>query len=174
MLCASYFLTGSACFAAGDLSGSRPAAAMADHAAEALLHRIVQQIAGGRIISPPDDNAMQSWQLVLQRDIATQRSPEVLKALEDFDTYARARAADEKTAGHVLVGAELIVFADQASRMMGHALLLTHPARLLPRLMPEPVARAPFCQMAEPLRRRMARALRRHKRNRLARVLRRQ
>ncbi|HEX3990239.1 MAG TPA: hypothetical protein VHX39_03590, partial [Acetobacteraceae bacterium] len=119
MLCAGYLLTGNACSAAGDPSGSTPAAAIADRATEALLHRIVQQIVGGRIISPPDDNAMQSWQLVLQRDIATHRSPEVLKALEDFDTFARARAADEKTAGHVLVGAELIVFADQASHMMG-------------------------------------------------------
>jgi hypothetical protein len=119
VLCAGYLLLGSVCFAAGDASGPTPGAPVADHATETLLRTIVQQISGGRIISPPEDNAMQTWQLVLHRDIATQRSPEVLKALEDFDTYARLRAADEKAAGRVLVAAELTVFADQASRMMG-------------------------------------------------------
>lgn len=119
VLCAACLLIGSSCFAAGTLSGPTSGAATADFIAESLLRTIVQQIAGGRIISPPDDNAMQTWQRVLQRDIATQRSPEVLKALEDFDTFARTRAADEKAAGRPLVAAELTVFADQASRMIG-------------------------------------------------------
>ena len=93
------------------------------------MRTIVQQISDGRIISPSDDNAMQTWQRVLQRDIATQGSPEVLKALEDFDTYARVRAANEKTAGRVLVAAELTVFADQASRMTGRTSPLDTPGR---------------------------------------------
>jgi hypothetical protein len=112
---------GTACFAAGDTAAPSQGTPAADSVVETLLHRIVQQIADGRIISPADDNAMQTWQRVLQRDIATRRSPEVLKALEDFDTYARVHAADEKASGHVLVAAELTVFADQASKMTGRA-----------------------------------------------------
>ncbi len=124
VFCGGYLLLGGAGFAAdapsgSGSSGSGSGAPAADRVTEALLHTVVQQIAGGRIISPPEDNAMQTWQRVLQRDIATQRSPEVLKALEDFDSYARQRAANEKAVGRVLVAAELTVFADQASRMMG-------------------------------------------------------
>src|SRR5580658_10308539 len=47
VLCAGYLLAGSACFAAGDASGSSAAMPAADHTTETLLHRIVQQIAGG-------------------------------------------------------------------------------------------------------------------------------
>jgi hypothetical protein len=127
VLCAGCHLIGSSCFAAGDASGPTPEMPAADHATEALLRTIMQQISDGRIISPSDDNAMQTWQRVLQRDIATQGSPEVLKALEDFDTYARKRAADEKAAGRLLVAAELTVFADQASRMTGRIAHLDSP-----------------------------------------------
>ena len=120
VLCTGYFLLGGASFAGdGSAPGQGEATVVADHAVDVLLHTVVRQIASGRIISPPDDNAMQTWQRVLQRDVATQRAPSVLKALDDFDGYARARAASERAAGRVLVAAELTVFADQASRMMG-------------------------------------------------------
>jgi hypothetical protein len=108
VLCAGCLLISSACWAA-----------TADPATATLLRTMVEQIADGRIISPPDDNAMQTWQRVLQRDIAMQHSPEVLRALEDFDTYARTRAAAEQAAGRGLVAAELTVFAEQASRITG-------------------------------------------------------
>jgi hypothetical protein len=119
---AGVLLMGSASFAAeGGTAQSRAIlAAPADTQTEALLHSIEQQIASGRIISPPDDNAMDTWQRVLQREIASQASPEVLRALADFEARLRVRSADERAAGRALVAAELTVFADQAGRMVGH------------------------------------------------------
>ncbi len=128
VLCTGYFLTGSACFAAGDRSGSTSAVAMADQATETLLRKIEQQISDGRIISPPDDHAMQnwqlvmqSWQLVLQRDITAQRSPRgCCRGPGGLQIPTQGvRAVDEKAAGRVLEAAELIMFADQASFMLG-------------------------------------------------------
>jgi hypothetical protein len=121
-VCAGVLLMGSASFAAeGGAAQSRAIlAAPADTETEALLHTIEQQIASGRIISPPDDNAMETWQRVLQREIASQASPEVLRALADFEARLRVRSVDERAAGRMLVAAELTVFADQAGRMVGH------------------------------------------------------
>lgn len=132
VLLAAGLLFGGTCFASDAPPPPKPDATSPDGVTETLLRTIVQQISGGRIISPPEDNAMQTWQRVLQRDIALQRSPEVIKALEAFDTYARARAADEKAAGRALVAAELIVFADQASRMVGRAPPAESPGAVAP------------------------------------------
>jgi hypothetical protein len=121
-LCTSCLLMGSASFAADDVSAEPPviAGVRADQETEALLRTVEQQISTGHIISPPNDNAMETWQRVLQREIANQNSPAVLRALADFEAHVRSRAADEKAAGRMLVAAELTVFADQASRMLGH------------------------------------------------------
>jgi hypothetical protein len=121
-LCAGYLLTGSASFAASDVSPETPAipSVVLDQETEALLHALDQQISTEHIVSPPNDNAMETWQRVFQRKLATRGSPGFLRALADFETRARTRAANEKAAGNTLVAVALTVFADEATRLAGN------------------------------------------------------
>jgi hypothetical protein len=121
-LCAGYLLTGSASFAASDVSPEAPAipSMLVDRETETLLHAVEQQIAIEHVVSPANDNAMETWRRVLQRKVTTQDSPGVLRALADFETRVRIRAANEKAAGNNLVSSALIVFADEANRLTGN------------------------------------------------------
>lgn len=85
-LCVGILWMGSASFAAGDVASElrvKPAVE-ADHDIEALLVRAEQQISTGRVLSPENNNAMKTWEGVVQR--ASPVSPGVRKALTDFVT----------------------------------------------------------------------------------------
>jgi hypothetical protein len=122
-LCAGILLTGNATFAADD--GSRNVAGtQADQDTlpdiDALLRRVEQQIATGHAMSPFDDSAMETWKHVLEAKRTSPDSPIVLTALASFATKLRQRAADERTAGRLVVSNDMVVFADQATRLLGH------------------------------------------------------
>jgi hypothetical protein len=119
---AGCLLIGGASFAADDVSIGPPVipAVRVDQETEALLHTIEQQISGEHIVLPRGDNAMETWQRVLQRVLETKASPGVLQALTDFEGHARLRAVDEEAAGRLLVAVELTVFANQADQLMRH------------------------------------------------------
>ena len=121
-LCASWLLTGSASFGASGTSPDTPAipSAQVDQKTETLLHALEEQIAAERIVSPPNDNAMETWQRVLQLMVATHGSPEFLKALTDFEARTRVRAGNENAAGNKTVAVALTVFADEARRLAGN------------------------------------------------------
>ena len=56
----------------------------ADHECEALLLKVEKQISDGRTATPPDDNALLTWQSVITR--VEPASPGTLHALQDFVT----------------------------------------------------------------------------------------
>ncbi len=119
-LCVGILWMGSASFAAGDVaSESRVKPAVeADHDIEALLVRAEQQISTGRVLSPENNNAMKTWEGVVQR--ASPVSPGVRKALTDFVTRMQNRAAAEKAAGRIF-WVDYVVFADGATKLLTDA-----------------------------------------------------
>ena len=120
-LCIGFALMGSTAFAAGDGSGQQRdyLNVRADPELTSLLRKVEQQVSDGHAMSPVDDNAMDTWQRVLELRRVDPEAPHVLSALTDFASYMRGRAADERIAGRLVVASDLTVFADQASRLLG-------------------------------------------------------
>jgi hypothetical protein len=86
---------------------------------DVLLSKIEQQIASGHAVSPTDDNAMVTWRRVLnvgKPELASARSQ---SALTSFVVRLRLKAGEQKAAGHVVVGSDMTVFADEADRLLG-------------------------------------------------------
>jgi hypothetical protein len=121
-VCACYSLTGNASFADTEAPPETAVvpSVVVDQATEALLHTVEQQISSEHIVSPPNDNALETWRQVLQRNLTTHGSPGVLRALADFETRARNLAASDKAAGNSVAAATLTVFADEATRLAGN------------------------------------------------------
>jgi hypothetical protein len=88
-----------------------------DQEIRALLTQIEQQLAAGQIISPVDDNAMATWKRVVDIQKIENNSP----ALNDFAARVRVRAVEERTAGKNVIASDMIVFAEQADRLIGNA-----------------------------------------------------
>jgi hypothetical protein len=139
-VCAGLLLMGSVSLAANDGSGvpRDRAAAQPDKRIETLLRRVEQQVSAGHAMSPAEDNAMDTWQTVLELRRVDPASPPVLAALTNFASYMKARAAEERTAGRLVVSSDLAVFADQANR------LLTLPQVTAPSVAVPPVAAVPM------------------------------
>jgi hypothetical protein len=114
-------LIGNASFAANDVFSDPHAvpAVKADEDLGALLFKVEQQISTGRTFVPADDNALDTWTRVVQR--VSLASPEALRALTDFVTRARNRAADEKAAGRTEVSIALTLFEDLAATLLARA-----------------------------------------------------
>ena len=84
---------------------------------ETLLRQVEDQVLKGQMLSPPDNNAFQTWERVLAR--VSTGSPEQLKILGNFLTHIRQRVVDEQAAGNISRSVELMLFADQAERVLG-------------------------------------------------------
>jgi hypothetical protein len=93
-------------------------AMQADRSGEALLHQLEKQIAIGHTIGPEADNAVNTWHHFLQ--VVSLNSTATQRALADFATSTRRRAADEQAAGRSAVASDLLVFADQAAGLVRH------------------------------------------------------
>lgn len=91
----------------------------ADPVIATLLLEAEVQITAGRTLSPPGDNALDTWLHVLT--IASPASPGVTRAFADFAEDLRNRADVEKTAGQLKVSVDLTVFAGMASEWLTHA-----------------------------------------------------
>jgi hypothetical protein len=135
-ICAGMLLAGDASFAANDGSRGAPAVPMkqtgpADQNSaddiEALLRKAEQQIITGHASAPDEDSALETWRHVLEIRRASPDSPKVLTALAGFAGRMRSRAADEKKAGRLVVSGDLTVFADQATKLLGHTDISTSP-----------------------------------------------
>ena len=115
---AGFLLIGSTAFAANDVSGEPPPipAAQADTEFEALLLQVEQQISTGHALSPPDDNALNTWPRVVRTAVPT--SPGARRALEDFISRVGSRAAEERGAGRTDVWIDLILFKDLATSLV--------------------------------------------------------
>jgi hypothetical protein len=115
---AGFLLIGSTAFAANDVSGEPPPipAAQADAELEALLLQVEQQISTGHALSPPDDNALNTWPRVVRTAVPT--SPGARRALEDFISRVGSRAAEERGAERTDVWIDLILFKDLATSML--------------------------------------------------------
>ena len=119
-LCAGFLLIGSAAFAAGDVP-AKPASGPAaqDQELDGLLLRIEQQISDGHTVAPANDNALDTWPRVVQG--ALPPSPQARRALADFVTRVRKRAADERAAGSNDVAVDLTLFKDLATALLAGA-----------------------------------------------------
>jgi hypothetical protein len=129
LLAASFLAVAGGSAAAADpasLTGGSPV----DQEILALLHRTEQQVTDGHTLSPPNDNALETWGLVLER--ASPPSPGARQALANFVADMRARAASDEAAGRAVVASDLTVFADQADDLLkqGHAGPLPSPTRV--------------------------------------------
>jgi hypothetical protein len=127
-LCASPVLAG-ASFAAPSSPGNAQSlpAVPADHECEALLFKVEKQISDGRTVTPPDDNALVTWQSVITR--VEHVSPATQRALQDFVTRSAYRAAEEHAAGRLTVEVDLELFEGLASELIsrGAASLSSEP-----------------------------------------------
>ena len=120
-LCVSFLVIGNASWATDDVS-SQPkgiTTVSADQAIATLLLRAEEEIVAGRTLSPPKDNALDTWVRVLAT--ASPASPGAVRAIWDFAANLRNRADVEKTAGRLAVSAHLIVFAGMAADWLTHA-----------------------------------------------------
>jgi hypothetical protein len=115
---AGFLLVGSTAFAANDVFGEPPPipAAQADAELEALLLQVEQQISTGHALSPPDDNALNTWPRVVRTAVPT--SPGARRALEDFISRVGSRAAKERGAGRTDVWTDLTLFKDLATSLV--------------------------------------------------------
>ena len=117
LLCIALLATGDASFAAEDVAGAPRGnvAAEADLEIDALLHTVEQQVSAGRFFSPEHDNAIETWSRVIERSFPP--SPGILRALADFATSMRNRAAEEKQAGSNF-WLDYKILADYASKLV--------------------------------------------------------
>jgi hypothetical protein len=144
-VCAGLLLMGGVSLAANDGSAMPRdrVAAQPDKRIETLLRRVEQQVSSGHAMSPAEDNAMDTWQTVLELRRVDPASPAVLAALTNFASYMKARATEERTAGRLVVSSDLAVFADQANRLLTLT-QVTGPSVTGPSVAVPPVAAAPM------------------------------
>jgi hypothetical protein len=119
-LCVGVLAIGNASWAADDVSG-RPQGiptVRVDQPIATLLLKAEEEIVAGRTLSPPRDNALDTWLGVLTT--ASPASPGAVRAISDFAANLRSRADVEKTAGRLVVSAHLIVFAGMATDWLTH------------------------------------------------------
>ncbi len=128
-LCAGPLLTAGASFAAPSSPENAQSVPVvpADHECEVLLLKVEKQISDGRTATPPDDNALLTWQSVITR--VEPASPGTLRALQDFETRLSYREAQEHAAGRRTVEVDLKLFEGLASELIsrGAASLSSHP-----------------------------------------------
>ncbi len=120
-LCGLLLLMSGTSFAAPDRPGDAKASpgVQADQACEALLLKIEKQISDGHTATPPDDNALLTWQSVITR--VEPATPETLHALQDFVARATYRQAVEHAAGRRTVEVDLKLFEGLASELISRA-----------------------------------------------------
>lgn len=120
-LCVGFLVIGDASWASDDVSGQLQGipTVRADQAIATLLLEVEEEIVAGRTLSPPRDNALNTWLRVLTT--ASPASPGAVRAFSDFAANLRNRADVEKTAGRLMVAANLIVFAGMATDWLTHA-----------------------------------------------------
>jgi len=117
-----------AAFAAVTVRADSPLAnqsAAADQESSALLQKILQQIVGGRTVSPLEDNALATWEGVRKR--AQEMTPGTARALKNFVSLSEGRAATERQAGREMVAFDLQAFADMAQELLQHRVMDTAP-----------------------------------------------
>ena len=120
-LCVGFLAIGNASWAADEVSGQPRGIPMvsADQAIATLLLKAEEEIVAGRTLSPPRDNALDTWLRVLIT--ASPASAGAVRAISDFAANLRNRADVEKTAGRPAVSAHLMVFAGMAADWLTHA-----------------------------------------------------
>jgi hypothetical protein len=120
-LCVGFLAIGNASWATDDVSGQPKGipAVSADQAIATLLLKAEEEIVAGRTLSPPRDNALDTWVRVLTT--ASPASAGAVRAISDFAANLRDRADVEKTAGRSAVSAHLMVFAGMATDWLTHA-----------------------------------------------------
>jgi hypothetical protein len=113
-------LTATVAFAGNDslTTNATPAVRM-DMEIAALLAKVEQLISDGRIISPYDDNAQKTWNVVETR--ATPASPGARMALSLFVAHWRSRAVDEEKAGRATTASYLTLFAEFATDLLARS-----------------------------------------------------
>jgi hypothetical protein len=118
VICGAILLGGGTSHAADGVDGRPrdPAAEQANQNIEGLLQKLEQQILSGHTMAPAGNCAVDTWVQVLQT-IPTD-SPRVKEALASFVTNARGRADQELSAGNMIAGGDLSVFADQANELL--------------------------------------------------------
>jgi hypothetical protein len=114
----------------------------ADQKIDALLRQIVRQVMMGQTVLPDDDNALSTWLHFL--NVAMPPSPTTLKALTDFATDTRRRAAEAQAAGQAVIASNLSIFTAQADELLQQA-----SNSSLPAAMPLPTSTTPV-QVAPP------------------------
>lgn len=123
----------------------------ADTGLEPLLRKIEKQVSIGHAMAPFDDNAMETWQAVLVF-VQPQRlslDADEVHALRDFVTRLRNRAAAEKI-GRPVVASDFMVFADQATRLLGAPPDPTPPVASAPAPTPVQVVPPPMASPPSP------------------------
>jgi hypothetical protein len=115
-VCASPLLTATVSIAAPSSPGNAPTEVKADQECEALLLKVEKQISDGRTATPPDDNALLTWQSVITR--VEPASPGALRALQDFVAHLAYREAEEHAAGRRTVEVDLKLFEGLASELI--------------------------------------------------------
>jgi len=126
-LCCAALLNGGVVHASRDAPDRKAAgtSAQPDREIEALLRKTEQQVAEGRTVEPKGDNALATWRVVLEH--VSPPTSEGLRALSDFVTQARLRAAADQAAGRIVVASDLSVFADQAADLVAHGNAVPSP-----------------------------------------------
>jgi hypothetical protein len=94
-----------------------PAVAGPQPSTEELLRKIENQLLAGHMLSPATDNAMETWQEVLDRQVANPTAPEMVRALTAFAAETKARAAEAQAVGQIPLATEFNVFAEQATHL---------------------------------------------------------
>jgi hypothetical protein len=84
---------------------------------EQLLLRMERQIVAGHTATPPEDNAVATWQQVVELGSGGIDSPATHGALATFSNHLRTRAIDEMAAGRKNLADDLAIFAVQASHL---------------------------------------------------------
>jgi hypothetical protein len=98
----------------------------AGHDLRSLLSQVEREVDSGQMTAPADDNALQTWERVVESAYAA--SPETLKSLAEFATHIRNRSDGDRNAGRLLVAIELSVFADQADILVREHDVITSKA----------------------------------------------
>jgi hypothetical protein len=150
VVCVGFLLLGNASFAAIDVSEVPHAvsAVQADEDLRALLLEVEQQISTRRAFSPPDDNALSTWPRVIQKSFPT--SPGALRALADFVSRVRNRAADEQAAGRTDVSMDFTLFKDLANTILVSAVATPASSSNAQTATSQPMARDPAGPASEP------------------------
>jgi hypothetical protein len=87
-----------------------------DQESQALLLKIEQQLVGGHFITPPDDNAVNTWEEYLARTAPS--TPATTRELAEFAVRMRSQAREQVLKGKPENAAGLTAFADMADSLL--------------------------------------------------------